>query len=280
MADLSGTNIHENFTTGLAPLWRVTQIGGGVVKAEGGLLHLMLPTTTADRYSDAQISSYSGRSFTHRPPLRMIVRAWAAHPPEQPDHSRAGGVLTANWVGTAGFGFWNQPFMPGQRGFALPQALWFFFSAAPNNMALARGVAGQGWKAATFNARRWQFLALLPAAPLGVLLMRIPACYERLWHIGQRAIGVSEAALDPALLDAPHTYTLDWLADRVVFAVDGIVIHTAQVRIADSLGFVLWIDNQYAVVTPQGQFGFGVSPVAQPQTLVVESVTIAPLPNR
>jgi len=34
------------------------------------------------------------------------------------------------------------------------------------------------------------------------------------------------------------------------------------------------MDNQYAVVTPQGQFGFGVSAVGPAQSLVLESIRL------
>jgi hypothetical protein len=95
-------------------------------------------------------------------------------------------------------------------------------------MALAKGVAGPGWKAATINAARWPFLALLPTAPLGILLMRIPALYASLWPVGQRAS-------------------------------------------------VTWIDNQYAVVTPQGKVGFGLVNLPHTQSLLIEAVKIVSL---
>lgn len=259
----------DHFTDGLHPRWRVTQIGRGLVQVADGQLHLTVPPTPKTHYSDAQISTYSGRTFHHRPPLRLTVRARFSPPPQSTASHGA-----AEWVGTAGFGFWNQPFMPNQRGFALPQAVWFFFSAPPNNMALAKGLPGFGWKAATFNARRWAFLALLPTAPLAMPLMRIPPLYNALWPIGQRAIGVSEKLLDPALLAAPHTYTLDWLPDRAIFAVDGAQVHIAPVRITHPLGLVLWVDNQYAIITPQGHIGFGLSEVRAAQTLIIESITL------
>jgi hypothetical protein len=143
-------------------------------------------------------------------------------------------------------------------------------------MRLAHGVPGSGWKAATINASRWQFLSLLPAAPVGVLLMRIPALYQRLWPIGQQAIGVSERLLDSTLLAKTHTYTLDWREDGATFAIDGDVVHESPYAPTGPLGFVAWVDNQYAVVTPQGQFRFGLLPVEQPQTLIISEVKIEP----
>jgi hypothetical protein len=176
--------------------------------------------------------------------------------------------------GTAGFGFWNHPFVPGERGVHLPQAVWYFFSSPPSNMQLARGVAGPGWKAATFDARRWPFFALLPTAPIGILLMRIPSLYNRLWPVGQRAIGVSEAMLDGDLLAGTHTYTIDWRSDGATFTIDGRVAHEADTAPRGPLGFIAWMDNQYAIVTPQGQFRFGAVRVEREQALALEQVTV------
>jgi len=55
--------------------------------------------------------------------------------------------------------------------------------------------------------------------------MRIPALYDRLWPVGQRAIGVSEYALDKAMLYDPHDYAIDWREDGVTFSVDGMTVH-------------------------------------------------------
>ena len=258
----------DDETTGTT--WRVTQIGRGVVQTLPGALWLTVKPASETMYSDAQISDYGNYTddfyapFRWRPPLQMTVRARAK--------MSAGSIQ-----GTAGFGFWNQPFMPGQRRFRIPQAVWFFYSSPPSNMQLARGVPGPGWKAATFNARRWPFFALLPTAPLGFLLLRFPTVYERLWPLAQQALGVSEGLLEGDLLTRTHTYTLDWAVDSVRFAVDGERVHETDLSPGGPLGFIAWVDNQYAVVTPQGQFGFGLVPVAQEQSLVLEQVTIRQL---
>lgn len=246
----------------LSDPWRVTELGGGMVNASDSRFRLRLPRASSDAYSDAQISDYAGRTeFVNRPPLRFSLRA------------RAQGEL----VGTAGFGFWNHAFMPGQRSFRLPQAIWFFFAGPENNIALAQGVAGHGWKAAAINARDWRFLALLPFAPPGFLLMRSRLLYDAFWSIGQRAIGVSEALLDEALLREFHCYSIDWLAGRAIFAVDGKVVHQAEQVARGRLGFIAWIDNQYAVLTPQGRFQWGLLASRAEQSLELSDVQINPL---
>ena len=61
------------------------------------------------------------------------------------------------------------------------------------------------------------------------------------------------------------------------FAVDGVTVLQTPFSPRGALGFVTWLDNQYAIVTPQGKLGFGIVPVAQEQTLLLEQVTIEPL---
>lgn len=241
--------------------WRITEAGSGVVTQRADELLLLLRNAGDDAYSNAQISDYVGRQVKWRPPLRMTVTARASTPASQ-------------LRGTAGFGFWNHPYAPNERGVHLPQAVWFFFSSPPSDMRLAKGVPGPGWKAATFDATRWPFMALLPTAPIGLLLMRIPALYNRLWPIGQWATGVSEALLDGDLLAKSHTYTLDWRRDSVTFSVDGQIVHEANTAPRGPLGFIAWMDNQYAIVTPQGRFGFGLVSIEREQSLVLGRISV------
>ena len=243
--------------------WRATEIGAGVVHQSHAGIRLTLPPAPVSAYHDAQISDYSAplRDFANAPPLRLELRARAQ----------------AELLGTAGFGFWNHAFAPGERGFRLPQALWFFFGGRANDIALAKGVAGRGWKAATIHARNWRFRALLPAAPLGFLLMRSRRLYEALWPLGQAAIGVNEAALCPSLLDDFHTYTLAWRASGATFAVNGDLVLRAQNVPREGLGFIAWIDNQYAIVTPQGRFGRGLLAIPHEQSLELRDIKITRL---
>ena len=240
--------------------WRAAEIGEGKVLWQGHELRLTLPAADDQRYHDAQITDYAADKpvFSDCPPLRLSLLA------------RAEGDIR----GTAGFGFWNQAFVPGQRRFRLPQALWFFYASRHSNMALARGLPGHGWKAATFDARRAGFLALLP---LGFLLMRSPVFYDRLWRVGQRAIGVQEAALGASLLDDFHRYTLEWRAGRATFAVDGEIVLRADQAPAGPLGFIAWIDNQYAIVTPQGRFGWGLVDLPRSQSLILRDISLLSL---
>jgi hypothetical protein len=258
--------VEYRFENAVNPMWDVAEIGSGVVAPSTDGLRLTVNPTSETQYSNAQISDYYVReagklrfNFRWRPPLRMTVTAWAQH-----SHPLRG---------TAGFGFWNHPFSPDMKRLPrLPQAIWFFFGSPPNNMQLAYGVPGHGWKSATIDATR-----ALPLAPFtlpAMLLMRIPRLYERMWQPIQRALKIGEFALDSELLASRHTYTLNWQIDHAVFAVDDEIVLETSFAPRGALGFVAWLDNQYAIVTPQGNFGFGTIAVAQAQSLILERVTI------
>ncbi|MEZ4736660.1 MAG: hypothetical protein R3E79_56990 [Caldilineaceae bacterium] len=241
-------------------------VGAGRLTATAAGQRLINGPTTTATYTNAQLDDYQGlarRAFPWRPPLTMTLRARFSHPVEQ-------------LRGTAGFGFWNDPLLMGERRFpTLPRAIWFFFSAPPSNMALALDVPGPGWKAATLDAWHWPFFLLAPTAPVAMPLMRIRPLYRRLWPIGQRAIGVHEARLSLDLT-AWHTYTIEWDVDSARFLVDGhLVLHADQAP-GGPLGLVIWKDNQAMIVTPWSLPHHQLVPCATEQWLEVAAVTIHP----
>jgi hypothetical protein len=256
----------DSFSTD-APLpspWNTFIKGDGALVAGDDTLRLVNTDTVSTRYTDAQIDDYQGlarRDFLWRPPLQMTVRARFSHP---------AGALH----GTAGFGFWNDPFlMTGFRRPALPRVVWFFYSSPPSDMKLALNVPGCGWKAGTLDALRWPFFALLPAAPIAIPLMNVGALYQALWPIGQRAINVSEA-LVPADMTDWHTYVLVWHKQTVRFSVAGQTFLTCQTAPRGPLGFVMWLDNQYMIITPGGRFGYGLLESPGEQWLEISSLEI------
>ncbi|MCB0167170.1 MAG: family 16 glycosylhydrolase [Anaerolineae bacterium] len=236
----------------LSAHWQCFNRGGGALAFTDQGLRFTNPATTSAAYTNAQVDDYQDltrRYFWWQPPLTLTVRARFSH---------SAGVLS----GTAGFGFWNDPFMmTGRRRPALPRVVWFFYSSPPSNMKLDLNTPGHGWKAGTLDAIRWPFFALLPTAPIAVPLMNIERLYQTFWPIGQRAIGVSEAPV-PVAMTEWHTYDLDWQKQRVRFGVDGQTILDCRTSPCGPLGFVMWLDNQYMVVTPWGTFGAGL--VAEP----------------
>jgi hypothetical protein len=292
--------LEDRFENAVGPVWDIAEVGNGMVVPSPTGLWLTVNPTPGTQYSNAQITDYyfkrAGKlhfNFGWRPPLRMTVTARAQVPrkPQVVDSStttqgKSGSDSRLNPTipsesprligalrGTAGFGFWNHPFSPDMKRLPrLPQAIWFFFGSPPNNMQLAYGVPGCGWKAATIDATRALYLA--PFALPAVLLMRVPRLYKLLWKPIQRALKIGEVALDMGLLASRHTYTIDWHFNHAIFTVDDKIVLETPFAPGGALGFVAWLDNQYAVVTPQGHFGFGTVAVAQAQALVLERVMI------
>jgi hypothetical protein len=235
--------LEDTFRPRPNPRWRSTQVGGGRLVVTGAGLRLLLAGTRRERYADAQIDDYAGlarRHFPWRPPLRLTVRA------------RASGPLK----GTAGFGFWNNPFSPLGGWPALPAAIWFFLASRPSDLPLAQGVPGNGWKVACIDATRPSALAWAPLAPPVVLANRWPALYRRIWPRVQRDLGVAEALI-PALDQTWHTYALEWREHSARFSIDDAVVFEIDRAPCGPLGFVAWVDNQWAVATPRGRFGWG-----------------------
>lgn len=260
-------HIHDSLTPAPGPRWRRYLTGSGTLEESAATLRFVTTDTTARQYSDAQLDDYRGfpgQKLIRNPPLRLTVRARFSAPD---------GELR----GTAGFGFWNYPLLLFEpRLPRLPRAIWFFYAAPPANMQLDLRTPGYGWKAATIDTQRPAALALLPTAPLAVLLMQAAPLYRALWPPIQRAVGVAEA-LVPAALTEWHTYTLEWGRRRSRFLVDGRVVLADAPSPRGPLGFVIWLDNQYLVVTPQGRFGWGLLDIPGRQWMEVEQLAIEPL---
>ena len=253
--------LHDTFESGLDPVWTVTRAGQAEVTPEAGRLRLTNPSTPANAYTNAQIADYDYQTFAMRwsPPLHMRVTAHASAPAS---HLR----------GTAGFGFWNHPLSTGRK--RLPKAVWFFFGSPPGGLNLAYGVSGVGWQAMTVDLMRPRALALAPLGLPVVLLNQIPALYRRLWPRLQRLLSVSDQPLDGALLAETHVYEIQWRSYGVAFYIDGDVVHVTPNSPSGGMGFVAWIDNQYMRVSPRGRFAWGLLPLEQPQSLVLDEVEI------
>src|SRR5512140_859561 len=100
--------LHDDFTPSPSRYWKHFLSGGGVHELTGHSLRLVKPGTSARRYTTAQIDDYQDvprRDFRWRPPLTLTVRARFSHPGTPPFEG------DARLQGTAGFGFWNDPFL-------------------------------------------------------------------------------------------------------------------------------------------------------------------------
>ncbi len=236
---------------------------GAVVRGAEGV-RLLNFAGDGRSYTNAQLDDYqtlARRDFCWRPPLRLYLRARFSHSADQ-------------LCGTAGFGFWNDPFlMSGWRWPALPRALWFFFASPPSEMALTLTTPGWGWKAAVIDAARPAALRWLPLAPLLVPVLRSRTLHRRLWPHLQRDLGIAEAPVTGSLT-AWREYEIVWGLQEVAFSVDGEIVLAGVPAPHGPLGLVLWIDNQYLVVHPSGRLRHGVLALAQTQWLEIGEVEI------
>ncbi|MBI5296335.1 MAG: hypothetical protein HY869_12740 [Chloroflexi bacterium] len=228
--------------------------GASVIETAGGL-RLTIPASDGSRYDDAQLDDYTGlarRDFPHRS-LDLSLRARAS---------------AESTPGTWGFGVWNDPFGL-SLGFggnpfrlpALPNAAWFFYASPQNYLSFKDNpstlplVAGQahpahGFLAQTFRAPR--FHPALIGAGLALPFSRIAA---------RRGLGrvIAEDAFALSVdVTQWHGYRLRWREDRVIFEVDDVIVLETSVSPHPPLGFILWIDNQFAAFTPAGKISFGV----------------------
>ena len=76
-------------------------------------------------------------------------------------------------------------------------------------------------------------------------------------------------------MDSWHTYILEWRQTEARFWVDDKLILIAPQPPTRPLGFVAWLDNQYAIATPRGVMHFGSVPCG-PEWFGIDSVTIEP----
>lgn len=263
MANTQTVPLRETFFPRLNARWNRIQVGGGRLLMQREGLRLLSVGADRTRYTDAQIDDYGKlprRQFPWRPPLRMTVRA------------RASGPL----LGTAGFGFWNNPFSPFGGFPALPSAVWFFHASPPSDLPLAVGVSGTGWKCAMIDATTSSALRWAPLAPPVLLLNRLPALASHIWPHVQHSLAIAEAPL-PALDANWQTYTIEWLPQAVRFLRGDDTLLETPFAPRGPLGFVAWVDNQYAIATPQGRFGWGLLDAAGAQWLDLQRITIEPL---
>jgi len=239
------------------------EVGGGSVAQTEARLRLVVPPG-GRRYADAQIDDYhrqGRRGFNHSAPLALTLRARASH---------------AAPLGTLGFGFWNDPFSLSGSVLAGPNVVWFFYASPPSDMALVEGVPGRGWKAATLNTGRVPPFVLAPAALGAILLTRVPGLGRPVMAAARRAVQAYEASLDDVPLTEWHTYELNWQPAEAVFRVDGVERLRSAAPPRGPLGLVIWIDNQYAIASREGKFGFGLCPAPEAQWLEIEGLQVQP----
>lgn len=259
----------------IAGLESRTTPGATVQKTGADSWRLHIPAGPAGTYRLAQLDDYTHllrRNFHWHPPVTLKVQA------RGPGHP-----LPGTW----GFGLWNDPFslslgLSGttRRIPALPNTAWFFFASPPNYLSLRNDLPAAGLLAATFQSPASQWPWLLGGAP-GLPFLLVPATARILRRIARRLIQ-QEAVLIP---DGPspadpkrwRSYEIAWLPDCVRFQVDGHEIVKTGISPRGPLGLVIWIDNQYAALPPNGRIAFGTLETPAEASIEIRGLHLTPI---
>jgi hypothetical protein len=229
----------------------ITRTEGAAVAESGpGRWRLEIPAGPQGKYRLAQLDDTGKlrrKDYLWQPPARLSLRA------------RCSGQ---NIPGTWGFGWWNNPFGMGIiRGVellrlpALPNAAWFFFASPENYLSLRDDLPASGALAATFCSPRIPTALLALGAP-GLPLALLKPGMRLARRLGQGVVRQSAAQvkIDPTQW---HTYEVDWKEEQVTLRVDGEAALETRLAPLGPLGLVIWVDNQYAALRPDGSIGFG-----------------------
>lgn len=263
-------NILDDFTGDPNPHWIQVATGSGYIKTSQSVLRLGYKGSTPKMYTDAQIDDYTMRSkkeYVWKPPLRMTVKARASHPAATKSN-KLEGVLQ----GTAGFGFWNKPFTMQGDWFTMPESIWFFYASPSSNMALNPNTPGWGWKAQVVHGHKASSIIQAPPLAAAIAYGRVGGSTKPAAKLLQRFSGNAEQVIEQDLTEW-HVYTLEWLSNKAVFYVDDEEVFSAPFAPTRPLGFVAWLDNAYAVATPEGEIKFGRTSSGE-QWLDIDSVKI------
>lgn len=264
----------DDFTQFIDQRWTRTCLEGGSLRIVDSALRMELQSAQVGQYVDVQVDDYHGRarsSFPWKPPLRMEVRARSSLPAATASST----VESTNILrGTAGFGFWNYPFSIRGDILMLPEAIWFFYASPPSNMALVPQVPGWGWKAQVVHSMRLEALASTAPMALAAAWARLTGKAHPAERWLQKLTGAHEALLSVEMTTW-HTYVLEWKHAEALFWIDNKAVLRAPWPPTRPLGFVAWLDNQYAVATPRGAFRFG-TVASGPQWFEIDSVRIEP----
>jgi hypothetical protein len=226
--------------------------GAGVKLAAGeeNTWHFEIPPGPQGKYRGAQLEDYDSLSraqFAWGSSLTMSLQARVSAP---------------DIPGTWGFGLWNDPFSfslgfgGGDRQLpALPNAAWFFFASPQNYLSLRNDLPAHDFLAATFQALDWPPTLLGLAVPALPLFVWKPT--SRLLRRWGRALIKQDAAQLNLDVTTWHDYQLTREKDKVTFVVDHQRVFETPVAPYGRLGLVLWIDNQYAALPPEGGLAYG-----------------------
>jgi len=243
-------------------------LNGGQVR-EGYVqgYQFLMPMISAKKYCLVQLDNYIDlprRHFPHQPGFRFQVEARVSH---------------QDCVGTWGFGLWNDPFSMGvgmggvKRVLpVLPNAAWFFYGSPENYLSLRNDQGSTGLHAQIFRSPLLPGILSLLALPT-LPLVFVPAVVRLLRRTANILIKEEAQSIEINVKEW-HTYALLWGKDQVRFWVDGILFFCSTLAPKGRLGFVLWMDNQYLRIDPQGAIKYGVLSIPNEQSMEIQHLTL------
>ncbi len=245
-----------------------TANGGTVESVRPGTWRLTMPQGSGGEYRWAQLDDHLGlprSEFPWRPPLRLSLEARVSH---------------KDIPGTWGFGFWNDPFSASwgvsgaaRRIPALPQAAWYFHASPPNYLSLRNDLPAQGFLMDTFSSTRLPAPLLLLGAPaLPLLAIRPTAWWLRRMARNFIKDDARRVELDPTDW---HEYLLEYFGLWVSFRVDNQVQYQTGIAPKGRLGLILWIDNQFAALPPDGGVKFGTLETKEAHWLELRNIRVS-----
>ncbi len=241
--------------------------GGSVIPLGPAAWRLELPAGSKAAYRLAQLDDYHALSRKHFPRTAPLIFSLSAR------------VSGPRIPGTWGFGLWNDPFSANlgfkgmqQRLPALPQAAWFFYASPQNYLSFRDDLPAQGFLAATFGS------VPVGAVKLGILAAQLPLAFlpstsQIIRRQLRRVIHQGAAPIDIDVTQW-HDYELNWSTRGVNFTVDAQRILQTPIAPQAPLGLVIWVDNQYAALPPQGRLRFGTLPNPEPVWLEIRDALL------
>lgn len=234
--------IRDDLQNSFHPRWVRFAIGHSAIEWSPGVARLIVDGAVAGELSDAEIDDHrtAPRWNLHwSPPLTMTVRARFSH---------AAGEL----IGTAGFGFWNDPFDWTGNVQAPPNALWFFYASPQSDMSFVRGMRGHGWRAGFLNGGTANPVTMA----IGNALFKMPGMDKLVFATAEKMMRAQECLLDEIDMTGWHTYKIEWRPEEAIFWVDDQEKFRAANPPTVPLGFVAWVDNNATTMGPGKEFSF------------------------
>ena len=114
---------------------------------------------------------------------------------------------------------------------------------------------------------------LTPAALVALALAQLRPLRGRILRYALSRVTASEAVVE-AGTEEVHDYVIEWERTSATFSVDGRPVLRAPRPPTAPLGFVAWIDNQFAVARPEAGLRIGVLPTPDPQSLDILTAEI------